>query len=436
MEERVRSTPGKGGMHVPSPTRRFPAARPRRPVALAAAAVAGLLAAGCGADDGGASAPGVPLATDRVPLLQQAAAPGPDPFTASTSLTADVVPGGSPSPTAPATPGGPGGPSAAVPGPEEPLRTVDGATPGLYGGTHSLPSCDVEQQTRFLTADKAKARAFAQAAGVTPAGLGAWLRDLTPVMLRADTRVTGHGYRNGAAVPYEAVLQTGSAVLVDRYGAPRVRCACGNPLRTPADPRRPSAHRGQAWPGYRADRVVLIGPTRQALDRLVLVNVLNDTWLERPTGSRGERDRKPEVPPAYEPRERHVADGPPPDGTVPEGASPDGTPPGAGVRPSVPPAPVAPEAPGTPEAPPPPPGEGDVPPDGTVPDAPQPDGVAPDGVAPEGEAPPDEAAPPDGTGDGAGEVPEVSPDVPPDAAPPEAGPPDAPFDPDVPDGPY
>ncbi|WP_157901802.1 DUF6777 domain-containing protein [Streptomyces kanasensis] len=416
---------------MPSPTRRSPAARPRRPAALVAVAVAGLLAAGCGADDGGAPAPGVPLATDRVPLLQQAAAPGPDPFTASTSLTADVSPGGSPSPaasTTPGGPGGPGGPSAAVAGPEQPLRAVDGATPGLYGGTHSLPSCDVEQQTRFLTADKAKARAFAQAAGVTPAGLGTWLRDLTPVMLRADTRVTGHGYRDGVAVPYEAVLQTGSAVLVDRYGAPRVRCACGNPLRTPADPRRPTAHRGQAWPGYRADRVVLIGPTQQALDRLVLVNVLNDTWLERPTGSRGERDREPETPPAYEPRERHVADGPPSDGTVPEGAAPDGTSPEAGVRPFVPPAPVAPEAPeapGTPEAPPPPAGEGDAPPDGTVPDAPEPDGFTPDG-----EAPPDEA------GDGVGEVPEVSPDVPPDAPQPEAGPTDAPSGPDVLDGPY
>ncbi|WP_228980758.1 DUF6777 domain-containing protein [Streptomyces sp. DH12] len=391
-----------------SPTRRSPAARPRRPAALtAAAAVAGLLAAGCGADgDGGGPAPGVPLATERVPLLQPAAAPGPHPFTASTSLAAAPGARDSASPTAAAAPTAPGGPSAEPVGAERPLPTVDGATPGLYGGTHSLPSCDVEQQARLLTADKAKAAAFAQAAGVTPAGLGTWVRGLTPVTLRADTRVAGHGYRGGAPVPYEAVLQAGSAVLVDRYGAPRVRCASGDPLRTPADPRRPAAHRGQPWPGYRVDRVVLIGPTQRALDRLVLVNTLNDTWLERAIGTRGDHDGKPEVPPAYEPRERHVADTPLPDSAAPESAAP-----------SAPAAPVVPDGPGTPQAPP-PPGEGDAPPDGTVPDAPQPDGFTPDG-----------AAPPEEAGGGADGGPQEAP-------PPDAESPDAASDADVLRGPY
>ncbi|WP_324608777.1 DUF6777 domain-containing protein, partial [Streptomyces sp. NRRL WC-3719] len=145
---------------------------------------------------------------------------------------------------------------------------MDGATPGLYGGTHSLPSCDVDQQARLLAADTAKSRAFAQAAGVTPSGLGAWLRGLTPVMLRADTRVTGHGYRDGKAVPYQAVLQTGTAVLVDAYGAPRVRCAAGAPLRTAAQAPPATAYRGEPWPGFRPDRVVLVSPTRRALESL------------------------------------------------------------------------------------------------------------------------------------------------------------------------
>ncbi|PZT71125.1 hypothetical protein DN402_02310 [Streptomyces sp. SW4] len=49
-------------------------------------------------------------------------------------------------------------------------------------------------------------------------------------MLRADTRVTGHGLRGGRPVGGQAVLQAGTAVLVDDRGVPRVRCAGGNPL--------------------------------------------------------------------------------------------------------------------------------------------------------------------------------------------------------------
>ncbi|MCQ0025487.1 hypothetical protein M4914_22820, partial [Streptomyces somaliensis DSM 40738] len=240
-----------------------------------------------------------------LPLLQPAAEPGPDPFSASTVLTADHS-----AARRPPSPAATAGPSAAGSAP----RTVDGATPGLYGGTHSLPSCDVDQQARLLAADGAKARAFAQAAGVTPSGLAAWLGGLTPVMLRADTRVTGHGYRDGTAVPQQAVLQAGTAVLVDRYGAPRVRCAAGNPLRAPADTGPPTGYRGEPWPGFRPDRVVLVSPTQRVLDSLLLVNVLNGAWLERAVGTRGGEDREPAVPPAYDPDDRHVADGPVPDG--------------------------------------------------------------------------------------------------------------------------
>ncbi|WP_189536505.1 DUF6777 domain-containing protein [Streptomyces roseolilacinus] len=374
------------------PTRR-PSARARRPGAVSLAVLAGLLAAGCG-DDGRPAAR--PAAADPVSLLQPAAEPGPYPFTASTALTAAPASehlSGRPAADRSPSPAGPGGPSATA---GRAPRAVDGATPGLYGGTHSLPSCDVDQQARFLTADGARTRAFAQAAGVTPSGLGAWLRDLTPVMLRADTRVTGHGYRDGAAVPYQAVLQAGTAVLVDQYGAPRVRCAGGNPLRTPAETRSPTGYRGEPWPGFRPERVVLISPTQRVLDSLLLVNVLNGTWLERGAGTRGGEDRKPAVPPAYDPGDRHVADGPAPGGARAE----------AGGRPA---ASAAPQEPSTsrvpgPPAPNPPSAPDPGAPDAAVPDAPpreapEPEGSGSDGYAPDGsEADGSEAgAVPDGT---------------------------------------
>ncbi|MGH3907098.1 MAG: DUF6777 domain-containing protein, partial [Pseudonocardiaceae bacterium] len=42
-----------------------------------------------------------------------------------------------------------------------------------------------------------------------------------------DTRVTNHGYRDGKATDRQAVLQAGTAVLVDEKGRPRVKCGCG-----------------------------------------------------------------------------------------------------------------------------------------------------------------------------------------------------------------
>ncbi|GHF01088.1 hypothetical protein GCM10018785_74850 [Streptomyces longispororuber] len=73
----------------------------------------------------------------------------------------------------------------------------------------------------------------------------AYLRGLTPVVPRADTRVTGHGCRDGRATGHQAVLQARTAVLVDDRGLPRVRCACGNPLLPPdtTTPPRPAAPR-------------------------------------------------------------------------------------------------------------------------------------------------------------------------------------------------
>lgn len=360
-----------------SPTRR-PSVRSRRPGALAALLAAGLLAAGCGGDDDPPRAGGTPE-EQRTPLLQPTTAPGPNPFTASTVLTSDVAPASRQS-SAGSSAGAVPGPGAAVPGPgaaRQSLRTVNGATPGLYGGTHSLPSCDVEQQARFLTADQARTRAFTQAAGIGHAELGSWLRGLTPVMLRADTRVTGHGYRDGAAVPYQAILQAGTAVLVDQYGAPRVRCACGNPLRSPSDGRRPTAQRGEPWDGYRADRVVVVNPTQRELDTLVIVNVVNDTWLERKVGTRGEEDHTPEAPPAYDPGDRHVADRPVPDAVPP--SDPAAAPREAGGPAPLPPAPPQPDAP--------------------MPDAPMPDAGVLDGADPGGsvlEGPVNTGAVPDG----------------------------------------
>ncbi|MFI8100673.1 DUF6777 domain-containing protein [Streptomyces sp. NPDC086023] len=259
------------------------------PLAACVAAL-GLLTAAC-SDGGGARA----ATRGQEVHLQPVAAAGPDPFTASTATSSVALPSGT---------GGTSGTADVEPtdsGGAPTLRTINGAVPGLYGGTHKLGSCDVEQQVAFLAAEQARARAFSRAAGVAQAELPDFLRGLTPVVLRADTRVTNHGFRDGRATSFQSVLQAGTAVLVDERGLPRVRCACGNPLMPPAAVEGKQLHRGAPWPGYQPHQVVVIKPTTQAVTNLVIVNITDNTWIERTTGDDGAQDRRPAVPPAHDP---------------------------------------------------------------------------------------------------------------------------------------
>ncbi|MFD8147201.1 DUF6777 domain-containing protein [Streptomyces sp. NPDC059708] len=245
-------------------------------------ALLGLIAAGCGAQEP-EQTKGAAAESQEVTLLPVGAA-GPDPFTASTA-------------TAESAPVQPPVPNKSGQG----IRTVGAATPGLYGGTNRLGSCDVERQAAHLTADDAKARAFAQATGVQQEKIPEFLRGLTPVVLRADTRITNHGFRDGRADGYQAVLQAGTAVLVDDHGMPRVRCGCGNPLAAPRSAKGNPVLKGDQWNGYRPNQVIVIEPTIQPIKRLVIVNVADNTWIERKAGDDGAQDKTPKTPPPYDP---------------------------------------------------------------------------------------------------------------------------------------
>ncbi|WMX43928.1 DUF6777-containing protein [Streptomyces roseicoloratus] len=312
-----------------------------RPTAygLAALASAALLAGCSTADPGEPGAEETAASPAREVLLQPASAQGPAPFTPSTAQEGAPVREDAPPVT-----------DVAAPAPEG--HSLTGATPGLYGGTRALASCNVEQQAAYLTAEPAKTRAFAESAGIPEGNLAGWLRGLTPVLLRADTRVTSHGYRDGRATAYQSVLQAGTAVLVDQYGTPRVRCACGNPLRSPADA-RDARHTGEPWAGYRPDRVVVITPTSTVVTRLVIASAADNTWLERRTGSDGEQDRRPDVLPPCAPASCDLVADPPaplPDGPAPADPPATTRPPGPGrpTGPSDRPSPATPEAPGEP----------------------------------------------------------------------------------------
>ncbi|KIF71441.1 hypothetical protein HY68_27260 [Streptomyces sp. AcH 505] len=343
----------------------------RRYATLVALSVGIVITAGCGGDVSGQDA------SDAKELFLQPVAPrGPDPFTGSTAVR---LPKGA-TPTAKPSTGARTDPDAA----SRAARSLPGSTPGLYGGTEAKSSCDVERQVRFLTEDHRKARAFAQGAAIGDASVPSFLRGLTPVTLRADTRVTSHGYHSGSATSFQSVLQAGTAVLVDDHGLPRVRCACGNPLRPAVAMQGGVTHRGKPWSGYRPERVVVITRAPRTLTSLVVVNALNDTWLQRPVGSDGDQDGPPVERPPYAPGADITDPGavkppePEPSGEAPATPSPAEPPVPSPVEPST----EAPSDPSgdvvTPDIPPgpsdqdtPPGPDGDLPP---MPDAPQPDG--------------------------------------------------------------
>ncbi|MEU8619520.1 DUF6777 domain-containing protein [Streptomyces sp. NPDC048623] len=214
-------------------------------------------------------------------FLQNTSASGPDPFTRSTARTG----GATLSP--PVLPSESGGNANA--------RPVTGSTPGLYGGTHRTASCDVEQQIRFLADEPAKNAAFASVVGVTANEVPGFLRSLTSVQLRVDTRVTNHGFTGGKAAPFQSVLQAGTAVLVDDRGVPRVRCACGNPLTAPQAQKSPKQV-GQAWPGYRTSNVVYVQPSVTVINVFVIYDPNTDRWIARKPGDSGRHDQHTTAP--------------------------------------------------------------------------------------------------------------------------------------------
>ncbi|MEW1612799.1 MULTISPECIES: DUF6777 domain-containing protein [unclassified Streptomyces] len=280
--------------------------------AVLAALSAGVLLAVAGCDSAGdrttKGTTGIAEAKDI--LLLPSAEPGPGPFTRSTVRAAP-----SPSPTRSPLDGG-GSATRTV-------HRVSGAVPGLYGGVRSEAACDVGQQARLLTADQDKGRAFARAAGVEAVQIPGYLRSLTPVVLRADTQVTDHSYGAGAATAFQAVLQAGTAVLVDSRGLPRVRCAGGNPLDEPVLTKGKVTYRGERWPAYDPARILAIEPSVQPVTDLVIVDTTDNNWIERTVGDDGGRDRTPEDPPPFEPSEDLLFPGP---GRPSEPAPPDATP--------------------------------------------------------------------------------------------------------------
>ena len=189
--------------------------------------------------------------------------------------------------------------------PDNGARVVSGTQPGLYAGGDS--TCDTAALGNYLSNNPSQARAWASVFGIDTASIPYYLNTLTPVVLTADTWVTNHSYQGGSAYAFQSVLQSGTAVLVDGAGVPRVRCACGNPLAPPAStPLGGYRLSGHPWHDYHSHEVTRIAYNNQnvtvinntttvinqapqntatpAAAVLTLLNLANGQQFERPVG--------------------------------------------------------------------------------------------------------------------------------------------------------
>lgn len=180
--------------------------------------------------------------------------------------------------------------------PDRGVRLVSGARPGLYGTPPDGNVCDPAALANYLAARPATASAWAGAVGSPSEQIPPYLNTLTPVVLTVDTWVTSNRNSGQHAVPYQAVLQAGTAVLVDQAGVPRVHCMSGNPLQPPANVNFEKLRvKGAAWPDYDPQNVVALSytdapasftdpvPTAPMTD-LRLVNLATGEELVRPAG--------------------------------------------------------------------------------------------------------------------------------------------------------
>jgi serine/threonine protein kinase len=181
-------------------------------------------------------------------------------------------------------------------------QPLPGDRDGLYGGTLNNAECDRDKMIAFLSTHPAQAEAFVEALNtdpslfwsggraITAADIPSYLRELTPVVLRLDTRVTNHGFDGTHPTTLQSVFQAGTAAFVDGHGVPRARCYCGNPLTAPVALTGQPKPVGAPWPGYNPAALAAIQPSTVTITNFVLVDVVTGQPFNRPAGTTGTDD--------------------------------------------------------------------------------------------------------------------------------------------------
>ncbi len=228
---------------------------------------AGLLG-GCGGSTSSSQSTGVkgPSEVAAAPI----STPGANPFTATVGKdTAGVMP----PPAASSSSGG--------------AASYTGSLPGLYGGTRNHTSCDADKLVNYLEHTPAKGAAWAATLGIQTSQIRDYVSGLTAVLLRTDTRVTNHGYVNGQANPIQSVLEAGTAVFVNKYGEPVVKCYCGNPLTPPVLYTTPT-YTGPLWTSFNPTQITIINQSTTIINTFTLYDPATGKLFPRTPGVHGQ----------------------------------------------------------------------------------------------------------------------------------------------------
>ncbi|MEU6822437.1 DUF6777 domain-containing protein [Streptomyces atriruber] len=158
-----------------------------------------------------------------------------------------------------------------------------GSEAGLYGGSREIDVCEPELLLEFLldARNVKKKNVWAKALGTSAENKNVrkYVTSLTEVVLSNDTLVANHGYKKGRANRYDAVLEAGTAVLVDVFGVPRVKCNCGNPLAVsehePGDVDITFSHQDKGNKKWKVkkNRVVRVEKADKPQDKMTVVDV-------------------------------------------------------------------------------------------------------------------------------------------------------------------
>jgi len=162
-----------------------------------------------------------------------------------------------------------------------------GTSPGTYGAVERGEVCDIGALAGQLARNERAALAWATALDVTVTEIPAILETLTPVVLLRDTVVTDHGYFGDRVAARLAILQKGTAVLIDEMGRPTVRCISGSPLRTA--PPLPSGVilEGAEWRGFSLTQVQTVPAAIRPATSFLLMDVETGLPLGRLAGING-----------------------------------------------------------------------------------------------------------------------------------------------------
>jgi hypothetical protein len=171
------------------------------------------------------------------------------------------------------------------------IAGVAGTEDGVFAGSEGVAPCLPDELAAALTPEAPETVAWAEVQQVGIESVPTFIDGLTSIVLSADTRVTDHELVDGVAVPRQAVLQVGTAVMVDEFGAPRVRCVSGSPLAPPEAVEDTTSYVGVAWDTFALDETVAVLPAPTPVDDFVLTNVAGGPDFIRPVGSSGATDR-------------------------------------------------------------------------------------------------------------------------------------------------